>query len=69
MGSFTPLLLAGPPLPPDHIAVQALLLLKSAVENWQEFSAGNNFSGWTDASPPCTWSGVTCGPDGSILTL
>ncbi|KAL4421913.1 hypothetical protein ABPG77_005197 [Micractinium sp. CCAP 211/92] len=65
---------AGPPpgngtAGPNPLDVQALLLLRNAVENWPEFSAGNNFTGWTDASPPCTWTGVTCGPAGSILTL
>ncbi|KAL4437438.1 hypothetical protein ABPG75_004577 [Micractinium tetrahymenae] len=54
---------------PRPLDVQALLLLKNAVENWEQFSVGNNLTGWTDSVPACTWGGVTCGPDGSILTL
>ncbi|KAI7837019.1 hypothetical protein COHA_009097 [Chlorella ohadii] len=51
--------------------VQSLLQLRDAVENWDEFSSANGFQGWNDTSsvPVCSWSGVTCADDGTILTL
>lgn len=62
-----PLLLKSPPL--LVTAVQVLLLMRDAVENWDEFSAANAIHGWDAASPPCTWGGITCSDDGTILTL
>ncbi|KAI3429894.1 hypothetical protein D9Q98_010205 [Chlorella vulgaris] len=43
--------------------------MRDAVENWDEFSAANAIHGWDAASPPCTWGGITCSDDGTILTL
>jgi hypothetical protein len=50
-------------------AAQSLLLLRTAVENWGEFYAGNDFQGWDMSLPVCMWSGITCADDGTILTL
>ncbi|KAL4441802.1 hypothetical protein ABPG77_003718 [Micractinium sp. CCAP 211/92] len=48
---------------------QALLAQKNAIVNWADFYAGNNMTGWTDAtSDPCTWTGVLC-ENGAVTQL
>lgn len=49
--------------------MQSLLALRNAVENWGEFAGANNFQGWSENVPACTWTGITCSDGGEIITL
>lgn len=44
-----------------------LLEQRDAIENWDEFAAVNQLSGWNETAPVCEWSGVAC--DGSLVYL
>lgn len=63
--------LAAPASPPclARCAVQRLLAQKEAIINWAEFAASNNITGWQDGTPVCSWTGVTCGVGGDVLSL
>ncbi len=50
-------------------AVQSLLMLKGAVDNWQELQRSRNLTGWDSRVPVCTWGGLACDAEGNVITL
>lgn len=32
-------------------------------------ATGDAIPGWTEATPPCSWLGITCGPDGRVTSV
>lgn len=47
-------------------AAAALLLLRDSIENWPEFSAANNITGWNASFPVCFWTGIVCSGDARV---
>lgn len=44
-------------------AVPYLLKQRDAITNWAAFKAGNNITGWDEATPVCGWSYIHCRQD------
>ncbi|PRW61504.1 Serine threonine- kinase CTR1 [Chlorella sorokiniana] len=56
----------GKPMPdvePLEVDVPYLLKQRDAITNWAAFKAGNNVSGWDEATEVCRWSYIHCRQD------
>lgn len=53
----------------DASAVAALLAQRQAISNWDKVVSGLELDGWNESVQVCSWTGVGCTDNGSIISV